>query len=66
MAYLVPMIVNGTTIASTQQHTEDYIVEFLYTFQRKEYIFLPYNFRYIFNYTIVLYYVLLTFFITFE
>ena len=62
MAYLDPMVINATIMASKPQRTDDYLVEFLYTFQRKKYIFLPYNFEYIFNHTIVLYYVPLTFF----
>jgi hypothetical protein len=62
MAYLDPIVVNSTTVVSMSHHMEDYLVEFLYTFQRKEYIFLSYNFRYIFDYTIILYYVSLIFY----
>jgi hypothetical protein len=61
MAYLDPMPVNAIKVSSKPQHMEDYLVTFLYSFQRKECIFLPYNFRYIFNYAIILYYVSLIF-----
>ena len=47
MAYVDPMIVDEITVAKRPQHTEDYLVDFLYTFQRKDYIFLPYHYKYV-------------------
>jgi hypothetical protein len=44
MAYLNPMVVSKILVKTQRQHMEDYILNFLWTFQNKEYIFLPYNF----------------------
>ena len=61
MGYLDPMLVNEGKVTLRPQHTEDYIVTFLEEFQRKDYIFIPYNCRYICNYESVVYHVQMTF-----
>jgi hypothetical protein len=43
------------------KETEDYIINFFLEHQNKRYIFLPYTFKYIFNYTIDRYYFSLSF-----
>jgi hypothetical protein len=43
------------------EEMENYIVNFFLEHQNKQYIFLPYTFKYIFNYTIDQYYFSLSF-----
>jgi hypothetical protein len=61
MAYLDPMMVLETLLKKKPKEIEDYIVNFFLGHQNKRYIFLPYTFKYIFNYTIDPYYFSLSF-----
>jgi hypothetical protein len=62
MVYIEPKFVSDTLVKNKSITMEDYIVQLYWAWQKMEYIFLPYNFKYIFNYTIVLYYVSLSVF----
>ena len=52
MAYLDPTMVTKALEMKKPEETENYIVNFFLEHQNKRYIFLPYTFKYIFNYTI--------------
>jgi hypothetical protein len=39
MAYLDPMVVRETNVKTQPQQMDDYIVNFLWEFQKKEYIY---------------------------
>jgi hypothetical protein len=56
MAYLDPMMVAEASMMKKPGETENYNVNFFLEHQNKRYIFLPYTFKYIFNYTIDRYY----------
>jgi hypothetical protein len=60
-AYLDPTMVTEALVKKKRKEMEDYIVNFILKHQNKRYIFLPYNFKYIFNYTIDRYYFTLSF-----
>jgi hypothetical protein len=60
-----PKLVSDTLVKTKSVTTDEYIVKLFGVFQRKEYIFLPFNFRYIFNYAIVLW-GLTIFFLTYD
>jgi hypothetical protein len=61
MAYLDPTMVTEALVMKKPEETENYIVDFFLEHQNKRYIFLPYTFKYIFNYTIDRYYFSLSF-----
>jgi hypothetical protein len=61
MAYLDPMMVTEALVMKKPEKTENYILDFFLEHQNKRYIFLPYTFKYIFNYTIDQYYFSLSF-----
>jgi hypothetical protein len=50
--YLDPTMVTEGLVKKKSEETEDYIINFFLKHQNKQYIFLPYTFKYIFNYTI--------------
>jgi hypothetical protein len=52
MAPLDPTMVTEALVMMKPEETENYIVDFFLEHQKKRYIFLPYTFKYIFNYTI--------------
>jgi hypothetical protein len=52
MAYLDPTMVIEALVEKKPKEIEDYIVHFFMEHQNKRHIFLPYIFKYIFNYTI--------------
>jgi hypothetical protein len=56
MAYLDPTMVIEALMMKKPKETENYIVDFFLEHQNKRYIFIPYTFKYIFNYTIDQYY----------
>jgi hypothetical protein len=55
-AYLNPMMVTEALVMNKPEVAENYIINFFLEQQNKLYIFLPYTFKYIFNYTIDRYY----------
>jgi hypothetical protein len=61
MAYLDPTMVTKALVKKKPKETEDCIIKFFLEHQNKRYIFLPYTFKYIFNYTIDRYYFSLSF-----
>jgi hypothetical protein len=61
MAYLNPTMVTEALVMKKPEETENYIVDFFLEQQNKQYIFLPYTFKYIFNYIIDQYYLSLSF-----
>jgi hypothetical protein len=61
MAYLDPTMITKALVMKKPEETENYIVNFFLEHQNKWYIFLPYTFKYIFNYTIDRYYFSLSF-----
>jgi hypothetical protein len=52
MAYLDPTMVTEALVMKKPEEIENYIMNFLLEHQNKRYIFLPYTFKYVFNYTI--------------
>jgi hypothetical protein len=50
--FLDHMMVTEALVTKKPEETENYIVDFFLECQKKRYIFLPYTFKYIFNYTI--------------
>jgi hypothetical protein len=52
MAYLDPTMVTEALVMKKPEETENYIMGLFLEHQNKRYIFLPYIFKYIFNYTI--------------
>jgi hypothetical protein len=52
MAFLDPTMVTEALVMKKPQEIEKYIMDFFMEHQKKRYIFLPYTFKYIFNYTI--------------
>jgi hypothetical protein len=66
MAYLDPTMVTEALVMKKPEETKNYIVDFFLEYQNKRYIFLPYTFKYIFNYTIDRYYFSLSFFATYD
>jgi hypothetical protein len=66
MAYLDPTMITEALVTKKPKETENYIVNFFIEHQNKQYIFLPYTFKYIFNYTIDRYYFSLSFFVTYD
>jgi hypothetical protein len=61
MTYLNPMMFTKALVKKIPDETEDYIVNCFLEHKNKRYIFLPYIFKYIFNYTIDRYYFLVSF-----
>jgi hypothetical protein len=61
MAYLDPTMIIEALVMKKPDEIENYIVNFFLEHQNKRYIFLPYTFKYIFNYTIDRYYFSLSF-----
>jgi hypothetical protein len=61
MAYLNATMVTEALVKKKPKEMKDYIINFLLEHQNKQYIFLPYTFKYIFNYTIDRYYFSLSF-----
>jgi hypothetical protein len=61
MAFLDPTMVIEALVMKKPEETENYFVNFFLEHQKKRYIFLPYTFKYIFNYTIDRYYFSLSF-----
>jgi hypothetical protein len=61
MAYLDPTMATKALEMKKPEETENYIVNFFLEHQNKRYIFLPYTFKYISNYTIDRYYFSLSF-----
>jgi hypothetical protein len=61
MAYLDPTMVTEALVKKKPKEMEDYIVNFFLEHQNIRYIFLPYTFKYIFNYTLDQYYFSLSF-----
>jgi hypothetical protein len=61
MAYLDPTMVTEALVMKKPEETENYSVKFFLEHQNKQCIFLPYTFKYIFNYTIDRYYFSLSF-----
>jgi hypothetical protein len=61
MAYLDPTMITEALVTKKPGEIENYIVNFFLEHQNKRYIFLPYTFKYIFNYTINRYYFSLSF-----
>jgi hypothetical protein len=57
VSYMDSTRVNDTLVKTKSLTTEDYILNVFWVHQKNEYILLPFNFRYIFNDTIVLQYV---------
>jgi hypothetical protein len=51
MAYLNSTMVTEALVKKKPEEMVDYIVNFFLEHQNKRYIFLPYTFKYIFNYT---------------
>jgi hypothetical protein len=47
-----PYDVTKALVMKKPKETENYIVDFFLEHQKKQYIFIPYSFKYIFNYTI--------------
>jgi hypothetical protein len=66
VAYLDPTMVTKVLVKKKPEEMEDYIVDFFLEHQSKRYIFLPYTFKYIFNYIIDRYYFSLSFFVTYD
>jgi hypothetical protein len=62
MAYLDPTMVSEALVKKKPEEMLDYIVNFFLKHQNKRHIFLPYTFKYIFNYTIDRYYFSLSFY----
>jgi hypothetical protein len=56
MPYLDPMMVTKALVMKKPEETENYNVDFFLEHQNRRYIFPPYTFKYIFNYTIDRYY----------
>jgi hypothetical protein len=52
MTYLNPTMVTEALVMKKLEETENYIVDFFLEHQNKRYIFLPYSFKYIFDYII--------------
>jgi hypothetical protein len=52
MAYLEPTMTTEALVTEKPEEMENYIVNFFQEHQNKRYIFLPYTFKYIFNYII--------------
>jgi hypothetical protein len=61
MAYVDPTVVTKALATKKPEEMKNYIVNFFMEHQNKRYIFLPYTFKYIFNYTIDRYYFSLSF-----
>jgi hypothetical protein len=61
MAYLDRTMITEALVMKKPEEMEKYIVNFFLEHQNKRYIFLPYTFKYIFNYTIDRYYFSLSF-----
>jgi hypothetical protein len=61
MAFLDPTMVTKALVTKKPEETENYIVDFFLEHQKKQYILLPYTFKYIFNYIIDRYYFSLSF-----
>jgi hypothetical protein len=61
MAYLDPTMVTEPLVTKKPEEIENYIVDFFLKHQSKRYIFIPYTFKHIFNYTIYQYYFSLSF-----
>jgi hypothetical protein len=61
MAYLDPTMVTEALVKKKLEEIEDYMVNSFLKDQNKRYIFLPYTFKYIFNYIIDRYYFSLSF-----
>jgi hypothetical protein len=61
MAYLDPTMITEALVMKKPKEMENYIVNFFMKDQNKRYIFLPYTFKHIFNYTIDRYYFSLSF-----
>jgi hypothetical protein len=61
MAYLDPTMIIEALVMKKPKKTENYIINFFLKQQNKRYIFVPYTFKYIFNYIIYRYYFSLSF-----
>jgi hypothetical protein len=61
MAYLDPTTITEALVMKKPEEVENYIVNLFLKYQNKGYIFLPYTFKYIFNYPIDQYYFSLSF-----
>jgi hypothetical protein len=61
MAYLDSTMVTEALVKKKLEEIEDYMVNSFLKDQNKRYIFLPYTFKYIFNYIIDRYYFSLSF-----
>jgi hypothetical protein len=61
MAFLGPTMVTEALVTKKPEEIENYILDFFLGHQKRRYIFLPYTFKYIFNYTIDRYYFSLSF-----